>query len=267
VFCNYCRAPNPDDSLFCRACGKSIAATTPTPVRIGSRSVAPSSEDGVSIPDSAVPQGEGAAYSAAYKGMSDDELIRLQNEAGSLRDGARVELVAELLARNLQEAPARAAIPEPGTVGNELRGVGGWLAWFVFGLLVGGPASFAIGISNAYNVTKTPGMNSDSATLYFAIDAVLSVGLAVWSVCCGIYLLKLKPNAVRITKAYLVALFLFCALGLMVTAAGAARNDPSSNGAGASVVPFFQEFTGIIIWYSYFERSKRVRNTYPNTSR
>ncbi len=194
--------------------------------------------------------------------MSDDELIRLRNDIGTLTDSARVALLAELQDRNLHEAPTESVAPGSVPEKKELSGVGGWLAWLVFVLLIGGPIASIVAVVNEHDITKTPGLDSSVATLSWAIDAVVLIGLAAWSLYCGILLLRLKPNAPKITKAYLIGLFSYAALGVTLTIITGTKSGPDSGDASSAIVPFLRTLVGAIVWYSYLATSKRVKNTY-----
>jgi hypothetical protein len=190
--------------------------------------------------------------------MSDGELARLKNQIGTLTDAAQVALLTELESRDLQDIPS----PESEKFNKELYGVHGWLALLVLGLLVGVPIASVVGVINEYDVTKMPGVDSSIATLYWAIDAAARIGLACWSIYCGVCLLKLKPNAPRTTKRYFIALFLYGALGVVIAIAAGTKSFTASASIDSGMLPYFRGFLGIILWYSYLERSKRVRNTY-----
>ncbi|MGB8801609.1 MAG: DUF2569 family protein [Candidatus Acidiferrales bacterium] len=194
--------------------------------------------------------------------MSDEELTRLRDEIESLKDSAKTALRAELQKRKLQETPPQAVVPSSVAAEEEPSGIQGWLALLVFGLVIGGPISYVVSVVNEYDITKAPGVDSSVATLFWAIDAVLLIGLAAWSVYCGICLLRLKPNAPKITKTFMICLFLYSALGAAFTVMAGAKNGPNSADTSTAIVPFLRTFIGVIVWYSYLERSKRVKNTF-----
>jgi zinc ribbon protein len=164
VFCNYCAAVNPDDSLFCSACGRSIP-----PRSRGSEAIEVKSpvtdQNTVPTPVASVSPNKPEKYQAVYSQMSDDELTRLGGDIGSLTESARAALLAELRTRNLPDTPNQAASSKPASPDKALYGVHGWLAWFVFALLVIGPISTAVSIVNEYDITKTPGVDGGWPTL------------------------------------------------------------------------------------------------------
>lgn len=134
-------------------------------------------------------------------------------------------------------AEIRLSKPQP-------SGVGGWLALLVFGLVIGGPISLAAGAASA----------RDAVTVFFL------VGLAVWSIYCGIALIRKKPNAPRITKIYFIVLFCLYAVAIVggiVQSANSASVDVADD-AGRVIGAFL----ATIAWYAYLEKSKRVKHTY-----
>ena len=265
MFCNYCAAVNPDDSLFCSACGRSIPPRNPVSPKTGSMSVAPVVEGRDPVHVFHIDTSEQSKYSATYALMSDDELVHLKSEMGTLTDNARAALLAEVVKRNLQDAPNPQIVSKTESTTERLYGVHGWLAWFVFVRLLVAPIAFLVRIVNEYELANAPGMDSSVATLYWLIDAALCFGFACWSIYCGISLLKLKRNAPRITKAYFVGLFFYFVLGAVFTIAASPKSGSGSHDIGVAIVPFLQGFAGIIVWYEYLERSKRVANTYTVT--
>lgn len=185
MYCNYCRATNANDSLFCRSCGKSIAAVSPSP----------------SEPTRQAQEGVEAALAEVQIGR-----------------------------------------PQP-------NGVGGWLALLVFGLLIGGPIALLAGIAQ-----------NPSPTVIF-----VSVVFGAWSVYCGIYLARQKPNAPRITKIFFIALFCFYALAIAVFILMDATK-PGSFDVDTATGRTLGTLLSTIGWYAYLRKSKRVKNTYSRSS-
>ncbi len=94
--------------------------------------------------------------------------------------------------------------------------------------------------------------------------AAFDVALAAFSVYVGICVARLSPRALPLLKAYFIVLLLL-GLGSVAWAAvlawftnGAAGEEALMRLAGAGArTAFF-----VAIWWSYFRRSLRVRNTY-----
>ncbi len=126
MFCNYCGSVNPDDSVFCSKCGRSIAKTSAPPPSAEApsapqvQSVAPLAEE----PSAQVILDEKtlARFAENYSRMADDELLRLKGEPGVLRPEARKALALEIARRDIQNDTV------PDDLGPKYEGVGGWLS-------------------------------------------------------------------------------------------------------------------------------------------
>lgn len=83
MFCNYCRSLNPDDSVYCSACGRTIKLSSGQSLNQSGKSVtsdapeirAPEILDAAPVPE---PHG-GEKLHQDYAGMDDEELSQLQN--------------------------------------------------------------------------------------------------------------------------------------------------------------------------------------------
>lgn len=134
MFCNYCRAPNPDDAVYCAACGQAVwhPAKTQTDELTGVRSSSqspinscvPSSqpsekpfaarEIGASGPEVAradnqaktPPPKSGDLSSSDYEKMSDVELAQIQDAYAKVRVSPNAALLKELERRSQKSEPA-----------------------------------------------------------------------------------------------------------------------------------------------------------------
>src|SRR5208283_2913702 len=134
MFCNYCRAPNPDDAVYCAACGQAVwhpaqkQTDELTGVRSSSQSSinpsvpsSPSSEKpsatrGIGASETEVPCAEnlpktpppklGDLSSFDYEKMSDVELTRIQDAYAKVRVSPNAALLKELERRSQQSEAA-----------------------------------------------------------------------------------------------------------------------------------------------------------------
>lgn len=160
-----------------------------------------------------------------------------------------------------EAAPAE-ALAAPGEGETVRTRVGGWLALFVFTLVVSNPAGTIINLVSGYQETsaffhRVPGLRN-----MIIADTALSLGLMAFSVYAGIALWKLKPGAVAVAKKYLLTALLYSLLvlalpfvfGLPERAAQAVFNELLKGVPGSILY--------VAIWYLYLLKSKRVRETY-----
>ena len=142
------------------------------------------------------------------------------------------------------------------------KGVGGWLLLFCLGLTVFNPiitlVNLAWGFSqNVEYFDQFPGL-----LVITAIDTLLSLGLMGISVYAGIGLWSIRPGAVQMAKRYLLCSLAYLAVAsILPFMAGL----PSAANEVMAVEVFKDVIRGIAyfaIWYSYLNKSKRVRATY-----
>jgi hypothetical protein len=126
------------------------------------------------------------------------------------------------------------AIPDVIEGKKELKGIEGWLALRIFGYVIVGPIQFVA-------VPSLPG---------FALTAILFIA--------GIYLYRGKPVGVKLAK---IGEGITISIGVFLLAA-----VPFATSIGMSAAELIHLgvplLLGGIIWYAYFCKSLRVRNTY-----
>lgn len=129
---------------------------------------------------------------------------------------------------------------------NGLVGVGGWLTYFIIGII--------ISIISILVYAFIPPLTWWS---------LLDIGLAIYASYAVYLLIKIKPHAVRHTTIML-GIFLVENLILLVMIGS---SESWSSVSGTEDSPYSFAFRGIvycIIWLLYFRQSKRVKNTYTN---
>jgi uncharacterized protein DUF2569/zinc ribbon protein len=146
-------------------------------------------------------------------------------------------------ASTLDRPPSVLAVSNKAT---ELRGVGGWLLLFCVGLTVISPLFV---LAEAVNSKDIPTI---------AID----LGLAALYIYSGIGLWRVKTDSFKWLKVCFVVNLILGLLGIL----GSIWTQPdslehklsSSNDLASGARPII----GVVIWWSYFRNSKRVRATY-----
>ncbi|MGA8038381.1 MAG: DUF2569 family protein [Candidatus Acidiferrales bacterium] len=155
-----------------------------------------------------------------------------------------------------------------------LKGVGGWLTFFIFTVVVLGPlngiSSVALAIGDLKRMYgEFPAIHS-SAVFHF-LDKIASVAVRVSGIVVGIRLWKIRPRAVEAAKLWLTMVALL-AFGQMVVGLSTWIIEAhGSFSAAAAAHPnnqdvflrFARSIIYSLIWYAYFVRSERVANTYP----
>ncbi len=184
-----------------------------------------------------------ANFGDSYSKMSDEELSRLLSDEGSLVPEAIEALHAELQRR--PQIPNTIVVVEPQA--DPLTGIGGWLALWCFGSIVGA----------LLQLRNAPALNPESllSIVFFVIFyAVLTLNVTVGiCVACG------ASFALRLVFINFIALFILAALimvvGVLTAFVSPEQGGELIGGALAATVP-------VAIWFWYFKVSKRVRNTF-----
>jgi hypothetical protein len=145
------------------------------------------------------------------------------------------------------------------------RGVGGWLALFCMGQIIVGPLKALTSVGETMTALK---QNVEFYERYpelhdfYIFDMVMSLAMSIYGIVVGIYLFKIKHGAVKITKQYLLVVMSYgCIQGfspLLFRGLPETQNllwDTTSEYAIQSLI-----IAGV--WYAYFIKSIRVKNTY-----
>ncbi len=145
-----------------------------------------------------------------------------------------------------------------------LKGVGGWLLWFIIGQLVCRPLQFIGTLSgpNSVNASQIADRFPFTATL-INIEKIVMIASIVFGVIVAAALLRTDDSRpVTLAKVYLVANTVFSLLLAILYSTNdlpdRARSELITQGVSNLVV------TSILcgIWFLYFTKSRRVRLTY-----
>jgi Protein of unknown function (DUF2569) len=250
MFCPNCACELPAVAKFCVRCGSRVEHLTS---RVETISVA--------TPQPTNPAQETTdfeKYADNYSRMSGEELLHLSADMSSLRQAAQDALTAEISKRDL-----RVQRPEPAPqVKNPYQGVGGWLGFFIFGLLVLSPILTVVNIVGGFNQFGNDAANSAAVLGAMLFGTLLSLAVMSFGLYAAVRLLRLKPNAVGAAKRYLVLLLLYSGLMIALSIYGNIDN-PQAEQSFKELTPLFRNAGYVFTWYFYFEKSKRVAATYP----
>lgn len=145
-----------------------------------------------------------------------------------------------------------------------LNGVGGWLLLLCISLTILSPLHGLANIMKEWNYAKPlfefyPGLN-----LAVTLEVLCSIALTAYSIYAGSELWSVKLGAVKVTKNYLVTSLFYLLVSPFVFAAIAdlpsAFNDEIAKEGAKNAILGILSFA---IWFTYLNKSKRVRATYP----
>jgi hypothetical protein len=169
--------------------------------------------------------------------------------------------------------PEKAAPVRPVRIDDSLRGVGGWLSFFIFTLVVVGPAAsfirFVVGFGHYLQVFASSPHSYSLRSFYFfehlSLFAIRGYGIFV-----GVQLWKIRPLAVEHAKRFLVILVLFSILDYATGIVWIVLMEPESSWAsgfsgfltGENSKALLQVAGYAAIWYTYLLKSERIRMTF-----
>jgi hypothetical protein len=170
-------------------------------------------------------------------------------------------------------APAPHATPPRVPSPEEWKGVGGWLAFFVFSLVILG-AYYAVFhcvfvIRDIRTMAGEFPMIRGTAVIYL-LDNSAWIAVRSYGVYAGILLWRIRPGAVVEAKRFLivlVAMAIVQAAGFLV---GTLTQAPgtfsaalaSDQGLRQALLGALQALFFSLLWHEYLSRSSRVRFTY-----
>ena len=154
---------------------------------------------------------------------------------------------------------------EPAAERSELSGVRGWLLSLALMLMVVMPLVAVLGLIGAWeSVAGSPALRTSVIAA-----TVVELALAVFAAYAGWVLHQVRPNAVRIAKAYFIVTLVLGIFGLGVAALAALAHPDAPDIAlldmlrGPAALAGFRQIALSAVCLAYLQRSKRVRSTYP----
>jgi len=186
--------------------------------------------------------------------MTGNQLLALAKDLSSLSETARNALAAELHRRGLKPDRPQASKPE-----RHFKRVCGWLAFFILASIVFSPFLTMTRLVMEYAKVgpyfgRVPGL-----LVTTILDTVMRVALMCFGIYAGVCLLKIRPNAVRIAKRYLLA---YCLCQVAVSLLTLLGGVPETMEKSGWAVGTLRSIVYVAIWYSYLKKSERVAATY-----
>ena len=147
----------------------------------------------------------------------------------------------------------------------DLYGVRGWLLLLCLYLMIAMPLIALLGTIGALQRAIA------APTLQGALlsEIALEIAFAAFAAFAGWALYRMRPNAVKVAKAYFIIMLTLSNFGLailVVTALVISRNQDNAllnTLQGPAAVASIRQVILSAAWLAYLLRSKRVRATYP----
>jgi hypothetical protein len=149
-------------------------------------------------------------------------------------------------------------------LGSQLKGVGGWLLFFIIGQLILRPARTLSELNDPGNVV-TPEFEAafpTTATI-ISIERVFSIGLLAFGVAVALALWKIRtPFSVKLAKIYLIANPVIMLLDALVYKLSDLPPEIQDSIMSRGLMEAGVVAIVCLIWFLYFTKSERVRATY-----
>jgi hypothetical protein len=152
-------------------------------------------------------------------------------------------------------------------------GVGGWLLFFIFSLVFIGPGTRVIGFLGTYRhnlqiFARSP--HRDAYYAYYFVEQFVRFTVYAYGIFAGIQLWRIRPEAVRQAKLFLLSILLFAladyAFGAMwidiFTPERTRASVLSRFLSGPIAIALIETTFYATIWYFYLLKSQRVRATF-----
>jgi hypothetical protein len=169
--------------------------------------------------------------------------------------------------------PEKVAPVRPARIDDSLRGVGGWLSFFIFTLVVVGPAvsliRFVVGFGHYLQVFASSPHPYSSRSYYF-VEHLSLFAIRGYGIFVGVQLWRIRPLAVEHAKRFLAIFVLFSILNFATGVVWIVLMGPESSLAprlsgfllGENSKALLQIAGYAAIWYTYLLKSERIRMTY-----
>lgn len=142
------------------------------------------------------------------------------------------------------------------------NGIGGWLVLFIVTLIGVVPLGGLYNLVREYHQLAPAVARFPGVLTVFKIDAILSTALIAFGMYAGISLLMRRPDAVKTAKNFLLALLGYSVLIIILAPLAGLPAEGTVVMIGAGIKHLFRAAIYVAIWYSYLNKSRRVRVTY-----
>jgi hypothetical protein len=149
---------------------------------------------------------------------------------------------------------------------DSLSGFSGWLILLVLSLVILSPLETTIGVAatiSDHTTWFTDPLGSIEVAgpivYWVLIETASVIGLMCYGIYAGLKLLKIRPGAVRTTKIFLIAVFVYNLGVFVITLVADHRGDTRMDDLVAAEL---RNVVFALFWWAYLETSDRVAATY-----
>lgn len=141
-------------------------------------------------------------------------------------------------------------------------GIKGWLLLFCLVLTVFSPIATFYNLVTSYNETADVFFMFPGLERLFYVDGILSLVITGLSIRAGIVLWTIRPGAVKTAKNYLLIFLGYSVLAIFLPFTAGLPPEVNNAMVPEVIKGTLQALIFFGIWYSYLNKSKRVKATY-----
>ncbi len=142
------------------------------------------------------------------------------------------------------------------------KGIGGWLLILCLGFTVFSPLITLVQLIVEYNNASNYSDRFPDLMVVTVIDIILSLGMTTFSIVAGINLWQIRPGAIQLAKKYLLCVLGYCVIAAILPFMAGLPSSANSALGSHAVKVIFMGGIYFAIWYSYLNKSQRVRATF-----
>ena len=145
---------------------------------------------------------------------------------------------------------------------NQENKVGGWLAFLCVSFILFNPGFTILNFVISFKVANELFSQYPQLMIITVIDTILSFGVMFYSIYAGICLVKIKPNAVKTAKTFLLTFISYSFIASVLPFIAGLPSQINEAMFPIAVQGFSRSSVYFAIWYTYLNQSKRVKATY-----
>jgi len=197
---------------------------------------------------------------ADMNSRSDEELLKIwiENDREEWRDEVFSGIEKILIERG-QKLPPQRETQEVIKEESKYYGVKGWLLFFCLSLIILSPILTSFILITSYDEFLSLFYGYPALRVIAILYILINIGIIIFGIVAGVKLWTKRPNAVRITRAYLTAFLLFNIYGELLFFI---MELLAHSVSGSYLQGLIGSFIYFFIWNSYFNKSKRVNATF-----
>ncbi|MDD3284079.1 MAG: thioredoxin domain-containing protein [Patescibacteria group bacterium] len=160
--------------------------------------------------------------------------------------------------KNLEKKEEKEQNIEEKTKNNKLKGMGGWLSFFILSLIISNVLTIIEGAKDISLILSFPYLVSWMPYFLILLDVLIFGSVIAFGAYAIYSFIKLKPNAVHLGKMYLIIVFLNNVMPFIFSGETISYDE-------GSVVS--RALGYCITWFLYLSLSERIKNTFPKEKR